>query len=454
MKAVIVGAGEVGYHIASKLSREKKDVVVIDLSEEKLRRVAETLDVQTIHGSGSSPAVLNEAGLKSADLIVAVTDSDETNLVACVVAKAISPGLTRIARIRNNEFLEIAELRSNQVLGFSLLINPEAEVVKSITRLLEVPGAQDVIDFEEGLVRLIGLKIRPDSVLVGKTMAEMTSLDPDRHILIAAIHRDVQVIIPHGQTRLEAGDLAYMVVRPADIEATLRFFRMPSSPVRSVFIAGGGQAGSLLAQDMERKGIKVKLIEWDAERCRYLSQVLHKAIILRGDATDQSLLEEENIADADVFIALTNSEEENVLACLLAKRLGVRQTITRINKFSYIPLISAIGLDTVVSSRLSAVSAILRHIRKGKVVSAAALKGEDAEVLEFEALQTTDVVDRPIHEIRFPRQALIAALIREGRVIVPTGKTVVKPNDRLIIIARREAIPKVEKALTVKLEYF
>lgn len=454
MKVVIVGAGEVGYHIASKLSRENKDVVLIDRDPKRLKQVSETLDVQILQGSGSSPALLRRAGLDTADMIVAVTDSDESNLVACLMSRILSPGTTRIARIRNHEFIEVKGITSEEVLGLSLVIYPEAEVVKTILRLLEVPGAVDVMDFADGLVRFIGLKINPDSHLVGLSMAELRKIDPKRRILIVAVFRDNNVIIPHGATKLEAGDLAYVVIPPHQAEHALHFFGLAPTPVHSVFIVGGGQVGTLLAQELETKGVTVKLVDRRAERCEELGVILGKTIILKGDGTDQALLEEENVADVDVFIALSNDEEENVLACLLARRLGARQTITRINKFAYVPLVTAIGLETLVSSRLSAVSAILRNIRRGKVVSAAALKGEDAEAIEFVALQTSDIVNRPLQDIKFPRQALIAAIVREDRVIIPSGQTVILPEDRIIIFTRREAIPKVEKALMVKLEFF
>lgn len=454
MKVIIVGAGEVGYHIASKLSRENKDVVLIDRDAGKLRRVNDTLDVQTLQGSGASPALLREAGIESAEMIVAVTDSDETNLVACLMSRVLSPGTTRIARIRNQEFFEVEAIKSGEVLGLSLVINPEVEVVKMIVRLLEVPGAVDVVDFAEGRVRLIGLKINPDSRLMGLSMVELRQLDPDRHVLIAAIYRDNQVIIPHGKTRFQAGDLAYVVTVAEEVEEALRFFGLTPSPIRSAFIIGGGQVGSLLAQNLEKKGIKIKLVDRSAERCQQLSERLSKTIVLNGDGTDQELLQEEHAADSDVFIALTNDEEENVLSCLLARRLGARQAITRINKFAYVPLVTAIGLETVVSSRLSAVSAILRHIRRGKVISAAALKGEDAEAIEFAALQTSEIVGRPLQDIKFPRHAIIAAIVRGSEVIIPRGTTVIQPDDRIIVFARREAISKVEQALMVKLEYF
>lgn len=455
MKAIIVGAGEVGYHIASKLSLERKDVVLIDRDEDRLRYVGDTLDVQTLSGSGASPELLRKAGIESADMIVAVTDSDESNLVACLMSRIISPGTTRIARIRNHEYYKFEEFKHEDVLGLSLVINPESEVVKTIISLIDVPGALDVVDFAEGRVRLIGLKIRSDSKLAGETMIGLQKIDPDNHILIAAIHRDGEVIIPRGKTRLQAGDLAYVVTRPREVDIILPFFGLKHEPTRFVMIVGGGQVGSLLARELENNGkFKVKLIDRNEERCRILGEQLNKTVVLKGDGTDQDLLKEENVSDVDMFIALTNDEEENVLSCLLAKRLGARHTITRVNKFAYIPLVTAIGLETLVSSRLSAVSAILQNIRRGKVVSVAALKGEDAEVIEFEALQTSEIVGCPLAKMKFPKQALIAAIVRNGEVIIPKGDTVIEPRDRIVIFARREAISKVEKALTVKLEFF
>ena len=454
MKAIIVGAGEVGYHIASRLSRESKDVVLIDLSAEKLKQVSDTLDVQVLHGSGASPRLLLEAGIDSADMIVAVTDSDESNLVSCLMSRTLSPGTVRIARIRNRDFLNVEKVQIGEVLGLSLVINPEVEVVKTILRLLEVPGAVDVVDFAEGLVRLIGFKIDEHSDLAGLTMAELRAIDPESHILITAIYRDTSVIIPSGKTKLKSGDLVYVPTQPENLEKVLAFFGLTPGSADNIFIIGGGQVGRHLALALEEQGTTVKLIERSAEVCAELSEFLNKTIILKGDGTDQTLLEEENVGDADVFIALTNDEEENVLSSLQAKRLGARQTITRINKFSYIPLVTAIGLETIVSSRLSAISVILQHIRRGKVVSVAALKGEDAEAIEFVALESSDIVGQPLQDINFPRESLIAAIVRHNRVIIPRGQTVIEPDDRIIIFARQEAISKVEKAFMVKLEYF
>lgn len=454
MKVIIVGAGEVGYHIANRLSKENKDVVMIDRDADRIKYISETLDVQTLLGSGASPLLLKQAGIEGADLIVAVTDSDESNLVACFMSRLLSPGTTRIARIRDQAFFDLDEFKTGELLGLSLVINPEIEVVKTILLLLEVPGAADVADFADGQIRLIGLKINDGSPLAGRSMVELRHIDPDNPILIAAIYRNNSVIIPEGKTTLKVGDLAYVPTPPDQVDNVLKFFGLTASPAKNIFIVGGGQVGRGLAKALEARGGTVRLIERNSAVCRELGEELDKTIILKGDGTDQTLLEEENVGSADVFIALTNDEEENVLSCLQAKRLGVRQTITRINKFSYIPLVTAIGLETIVSSRLSAISVILQYIRRGKVVSVAALKGEDAEAIEFVAMESSDIVGKTLEKIKFPRQALIAAIVRDGHALIPGGQTRIEPGDRIIIFARKEAIAKVEKAVMVKLEYF
>ena len=257
MKVIIVGAGEVGYHIAQKLSRENKDVVLIDRGEERLKQVSETLDVQVMHGSGASPSLLREAGIESADMIIAVTDSDEANLVACLMSRIISPHTTRIARIRNQEYLEVEGFSHSETLGLNLVINPDSEVVGQVLRLLQVPGAVDVIDFADGLVRLIGLKISEKSRMAGQTMIGLREIDPEQHLLVAAIYRDGKVIIPHGMTSIEAGDLVYVVTRPEEMVHVLKIFGLRPSPVKSVFIVGGGQVGTQLARELEKKkGLK------------------------------------------------------------------------------------------------------------------------------------------------------------------------------------------------------
>ncbi len=454
MKIVIVGAGEVGFHIASRLALENKDVVVIDQHAEALRRVFENLDVQTVQGCGSSPKLLEEVGIKGADILLAVTDSDETNLVACLFASILSPGTIKLARIRSEDYLLHQEALKQDPYRIDVIINPEAEAVKTVENLLSLPGAVDVGEFAEGRIKLIGVRIDGDSPLSGTKLKDLQNKTGNKKILVAAIVRDETLIIPSGKDEILEGDLIYFVSEETELKTAMKMFGKRAEPFNRVLIVGGGNLGLRLAKGLERLSIYTKIIDRDPDRCRELAQQLDKAVVLQGDGSDQGLLQEENIQDMDVVATLTGDEETNILTSLLAKRMGAQKTVTRISKFSYFPLVSAIGLDHIVSSRLAATNSILQYVRRGKVLSAMALKGEEAEVLEAVALATSDVVGTPLREISFPKGALIVAIIRGEEVIIPTGDSVILPEDRILIFSTSQAIPKVEKALMVKLEYF
>ncbi len=454
MKILIVGAGQVGFHIASRLALEKKDVVVIDNDPEALRRVSEGLDVQALQGCGSSPAMLEQAGIEGADVLLAVTDSDETNLVAALFANILSPTTVKLARIRGEEYLAYQETLKLDPYRIDVIINPEAEAVKMIERLLSVPGAVDVGEFAQGRVKLIGVRLDRDCPVAGTRLADLKAKTGNLKILVAAIVRDERLIIPSGKDKIAEGDLIYLVSEEKDLKGALKIFGKRAEPFNRVLIVGGGNLGLRLAQALERLSIHTKLIEKDSDRCRKLAEQLDKAIVLQGDGSDQGVLQEENVQDMDVVATLTGNEETNILTSLLAKRMGARKTVTRISKFSYFPLVSAIGLDHIVSSRLAAINTILQHVRRGKVLSAMALKGEEAEVLEAVAMETSDVVGKPLQELPFPKGTLVITIIRGDEVIIPTGDSIIQPDDRIIILSTRQGIPKVEKALMVKLEYF
>lgn len=454
MKIIIIGAGEVGFHIASRLAHENKDVVVIDQNPEAIRRVSDKLDVQTVIGSGSSPVLLQEAGVREAEILLAVTNSDETNLVACLVANILSPSTKKLARIRNADFDEYHATFREQAPHIDTVINPEIEVVKTIDRLMSFPGAADMAEFADGRVKFVGIYLDPESRLANVRLAEFSEKIEGQSPLIAAVVRDEELIIPRGDDRLMPDDLVYFISEENNLLDTLTLFGKHSQPVQNALIVGGGRVGYRLARLLEKKSIYTKIIEKDAEKCTALAESLNKAVVLHGDGSDQELLKEENIQDMDVFIALTNDDETNILASLLAKTMGVRKTITRISKFGYSSLMSTIGIEQVVSSRLSAVNTILQHIRRGKVLSAISIKGEQAEVIEAVALETSDIVGKPLHAVSFPKGALVAGIIHNDEITIPSGESVIEPGDRIIIFARREAIPKVEKVLTVKLEYF
>jgi trk system potassium uptake protein len=410
--------------------------------------------VQTIVGSGSSPSVLEDAGIRRADILLAVTNQDETNLVACLAADFLSPGTKKIARIRGADFDAYHDLLRRQVPHIDTVINPEIEVVKTIQRLMRFPGSVDVGEFAQGHIKFVGVYLDKDAHLDGVRLMDLPERIGHRALLIAAVVREEEVIIPKGRDSLRNGDLVYFISEERFLPELMAAFGKQSRTVKRVLIVGGGRIGIRLAAQLETQSIYCKIIEKDAARCIVLADKLNKAIVLHGDGSDQSLLLEEHIGDIDVVVTLTRDEETNILTSLLAKRMGAGKTIAKINRFSYFPLMTAIGIEQVVSTRLSAINSILQHIRRGKVLSAISLKGEQAEALEIVALETSDIVGKPLKRIAFPKDAIVASIIRNDQVIIPTGDTIIEPQDRVIIFAHRRAIGAIEKLLAVKLEYF
>ncbi|MDL2321321.1 Trk system potassium transporter TrkA [Desulfosarcina sp. OttesenSCG-928-B08] len=458
MKIIVVGAGEVGFHIASRLAREDKDVVVVDVNEEALQRLSENVDVQTLSGSGSNPLILEEAGIKNAEILLAVTDSDEVNLVACMLADTLSPSTKKLVRLRSSGFDQYHETLTTQPPHIDTVINQEIEVVQTIHRLISVPGAVDVGEFAGGRIKFVGVYLAQESRLADVRLMDLPKAIQDLHPgvrapLIPAIVRGDQLIIPKGGDYLRGGDLVYFISQEGKLTEHMAVFGKQVSVAKRILIIGGGRVGYRLARDLERTAASLKIIERRAARCEYLADRLSRAMVLHGDGSDQNLLLEENIQDTDLAITLTSDEETNILASLLVRRLGAKKTITRIDKFSYFPLMSAIGIEQVVSPRLSAINTILQHIRRGKILSTLSIKGEEGEVMEAVALATSDIVASPLKKIAFPKGAIVAGLIRGDTIIIPTGDTQIEPDDRVILFATREAIPGVEKILSVKLEY-
>jgi trk system potassium uptake protein TrkA len=452
MKIIIIGAGDVGFNIAQRLSEENHDVVIIEKDPVKIRHIQNVIDVQAILGSGTNASTLQDAGINESDIIVAATDNDEANIIACFYAQHLTDYITKIARVRNPDYTAHSEIFNKDFMHIDLIINPQSEMVKSMLKLTEVPVASEVIDFVEGRVKLIGITIRKDSPLVGRKLSSFSEYE--HMILIGVIIRGERVIVPRGHDTIQPNDLIYCVTQKEDIPNIFQLMNHREEGLSRVMIVGGGETGLALAESLDRTNINTKIIEKDGQRCLELAETLEKVVVLNGDATDRDFLLEENVFDVDIMVVLTGDEENNVLISLLGKALGAKKTVTKIGKLSYIPLVSAIGIDTVVSPRLSAIRAILQFIRKGKVVSVAPLKGEGAEVIEFEALETSDVVNTPLSELKFPKEAIVGAIVRGNEIIIPRGHNMIKPHDHLIIFALKGAIPKLEKLFTVKLEYF
>ncbi len=450
LKVVIVGAGEVGFHIARRLAQESKQVVVVDQNAEALRRVSEVLDVQTVQGSGCSPVVLSDAGVMDAHIFLAVTDSDEINIISCLFANAIAPESRKIARIRNEEYHLFQDALTNEPLSISTIINPEKEVIKAIDRMLAMPGAVDFSEFADGHVKLVGVRLE-QGPLIGRRLMQFREVVEDVNVIIAAIVRKDELIIPGGRDEILTGDIVYFVCKDTSLETVRQISGRDTAPVKSALIIGGGNIGLRLAMLFERKGLHVKLVDKDKARCMVLAEKLGSTLVLHGDGTDQDFLREENVDAMDVVISLTSDEEINILSSLLAKNLGAKKTVTRVNKAAYQPLVGAIGIDHSVSPRLAAVNSILHHIRRGKVLSSVSIRGEGAEALEAVALADSDVVGKPVRELGFPRGTLLLAIVRGKEVVIPSGDSVINPEDRIIILTTREEISRVEQALTVKL---
>ncbi len=452
LKIIIVGCGEVGFHIAQRLARENKQVVIIDRQAEALKRLADYADVQTIQGSGSSPRILDQAGVADAQIVLAVTDSDETNIIASFFANVLAPDALKLARIRNEEYTLYRDALSGGAMNIGMVINPEDEVIKRIDRLVTVPGASEYLEFADGRVVMVGFRVERGP-LVGIPLTKLREHMNGIRVIVGAIVRQERLIIPTGLDSIEKDDLVYFVCEKKNLSNIRDACACKHSNIRHVLLIGGGNIGMRVASLFERRGYHTRLVDVDEERCRYLAEKLNKTIVLHGDGTDQDFLAEENVAGMDVVLSLTGDEETNILTSLLAKNSGARRTITRINKTAYLPLVRAIGIEHSVSPRLAAVDSILHFVRRGQVLSSTAIKGDEAEALEAIAQENSDIVGKPLRSVDFPKGALLLCIIRGDEVIVPHGESVVQPQDRIIIFSTRKMVSRVEQTLMVKLEH-
>jgi trk system potassium uptake protein TrkA len=454
MKVVIVGAGQVGYNIADILSKEGNDVVVIDRNEEPLRGLAENLDVQTVTGSGSSPDVLKKAHLEQAEMLIAVTDSDETNMIACLLAATQLKVPLRVARIRNPELNGDHPLFSKSCLHIDLCINPEREAARRVMDVISHPGAAESFSFADDRVKLFGFTIDTGCPVAGKPLSALRSLYEKKNVLIASIVRGDAWITPAGTSTVEEGDYVFAITDADSVTDVLHFFGKRTTPPHRIVIVGGGSTGLMLAEMIERQGLAVKIIERREAKCEFLASRLEKATIIHGDGTSQDLLQEENIQNTDIFLAVTNDEEANILGALLAKQMGAKKVFSLINRIDYNPIVSRVGIDGVINPRHAAVGRILHFIRKGKIISVAPLRDEKAEAMELIALETSEITTRPLKDLRFPKGTIVGAIVHHDKIVIPDGNTTIAPGDRVIVFSPRDRIPDLQKLLTVKLEYF
>ncbi|NRA01833.1 MAG: Trk system potassium transporter TrkA [Myxococcales bacterium] len=451
MSILIVGGGEIGSTLASRLATERKDVILIESSETRCRELRESADIQVICGSGAQPGVLRSAGLEHVDMLIAVTASDEVNLVACLVAaqEAVIP--TKIARVRDPDLAEAVP----GIFGahpLDLAINPEEVAARDMLEVLRVPGAAGVFEFADGRVQVVCFAIDGPCAADGVRLSDLRSkLGAECNIV--AVSRRGKLLIPDGSTDLREGDRIYAAGQPDAQRALAAFVGKKGAAPRSVVINGGGNVAYYLARMLEERELAAKIIEPREERCKFLVEHLERSVVIQGTASDPSLLREERIGEADVFVSLTGYDEENVLSGLLAKRAGASRVVSLINRSSYAGLVPALGIDAVVSPNLAAVSAILQFIRRGKVLSVTTIADGAAEALEIVALETSEIVGRPLRDVGF-RDTVVGAIVRGEQVIIPSGDDEIRSGDRVVLFALRSAIPVLERQMMVKLEYF
>ncbi|OGQ95248.1 MAG: Trk system potassium transport protein TrkA [Deltaproteobacteria bacterium RIFOXYD12_FULL_57_12] len=448
MRIMIVGAGQVGYHLSKKFSMEGQEVVLVDRDESKLRRLERELNIMTVHGSGASARTLEEAGIDKSDLFIAVTDSDEVNLVACILSRQYQVK-KRIARVRSDDFLSPGSPLNEQALGVDLLISPDRAMTDEIIQLSNVSEAFDVVEFADGHVLLLGYVVQPNNPCAGLSLKQLKKLRGSYRFLVVAIIRQGTPIIPRGDDRIEVHDKIYLMVRREDIPAVEELFNLSSRKPDLVFIIGGGNIGYMVARRLEEKGIDVRLVEEDPDHCEILAKQLEHTLVLNFDGLESNVLLEEGIDRADLVISVTDSDTTNILSSLLAKHHGAKKCITKITRPDFIPLLGKLGIDVALSPRQVAADMILRFVRRGAIVSVATLLASDAEVIELKVPDHQRFRDAPLKALAFPHGAIVGAIVRDSQVFIPSGETTLQPGDNLIIFFTKDAIHHVESFFAV-----
>jgi trk system potassium uptake protein TrkA len=457
MKILILGAGQVGSSAAYHLSREEaNEVTVVDVRPDVLRELQDRLDIRTVVGHAAYPEVLDRAGANDADIVVALTDMDEINMVACQVAYTLFHTPTKIARIRSAEYMNTAQLFSQDAIPIDVGISPEQLVCEYVEQLILYPGASQVLDFAGGRVRLVGVIADRDGLLVGQRIATLKEHVPNTEGRIAAIYRHGKAMLPDGETVIQDGDEVFFIADRKDIRVFMSEMRRLEEPVRRVVIAGGGNIGVRLALALEQTN-QVKIIERDTSRARTISEQLNRAIVLVGDAADEELLLEENVDNVDVFCALTNSEEANILSSMLAKRLGAHKVMALINRASYVDLVEAGSIDIAISPQQVTIGSLLAHVRRGDVVKVHSLRRGAAEAIEAIAHGTekeSRVVGRKIEDVELPKGTAIVALVRNDQVIIAHHDTVIETDDHVILfMTDRRKIERLEQLFQVGVSF-
>lgn len=458
MNIIILGAGQVGASVAENLSSESNDITLVDSNAVLLNEINDRLDIQTVVGHASHPDVLKKAGISDADMLIAVTRNDETNIVACQVAHSLFHTPTKIARVRSQEFLKYKELFNDKDLPIDVLISPEQLIAEHIQRLIEYPGALQVLDFAGGRARLVGVKAYYGGPLVGHEISDLKKHIPNVDSRVAAIFRRGKGIVPNGHQVIEADDEVFFIAAKKDIRAVMSELRKLDKPIKRIMLAGGGNIGKRLAQSLE-DDYRVKLLERDAKRAEELSCELNNSIVLLGDTADEGLLLEENVDQVDVFCALTNDDEANILSSMLAKRLGAKKVMSLINRHAYVDLMENEGaIDVAISPQQITISGLLAHVRRGDVVAVHSLRRGAAEAIEAIAhgdKVSSKVVGKTIEQVKLPAGTTLGAIVRNEEVIMAHHDVMIENEDHLILfLLDKNKFNAVEKLFQVGVTFF
>jgi len=443
VKAIIIGAGKVGFSIAQLLSKEDHDVVIIEQSPERQEILEETLDVQVIDGSGSSTSVLEAAGVRSADMLLAVTEHDELNMVSCLLGKKYGVKTT-VARVRNPEYLEVRDFNFKEAMGIDLIINPERVTALEIAKIIRHPEAMNVDYYAMGKVQMVELEIKKQSPLVGKKIKELDTALPYN---IVCIEHQQKILVPRGDDILHEGDRIHLIAQTKEMREVEKMLGFHTPRVDHITILGGGRTGYYLAQILEqsRPELQIKIIEKDLMRARQISAKLKHSLVIQGDGSDYQLLQEESIGNSDLFVAVTDDDKINVLCSLIASNLGVKKAICQVKRTDIMPLVEQIGIDTILSPRMLTAGVILKYLRRGDIISVTVFGDDRAEMLELLAQPGSSAVNKELRHIRFPSGSVIGAVMRDDKVIIPDGNFQIKAHDRLMVFSMLKSIHKIER---------
>ena len=457
MRIIVCGAGRVGVGIARRLSREKNEVTVIDQSKELIRSVAERLDVRGVVGNGAYPEILEEAGAREADMLIAVTYSDEVNMSTCQIAHSLFKVPTKIARIRAQGYLDprYSDLFSRNHLPIDVVISPEREVSEAIMQLMSTPGAFEVKSFADGRIWALGVKLRDDCAIINTPLRQVAELFPDLKITIVAISRDGKMWRAHSNDQVEPGDQIYFIADRNDVQRALEIMGEAARQARRVVIIGGGNIGVFVAKGLEKLGsMKIRIIERDRKRAERAAEELERTIVLEGDGLDRGVLGEAGVAEAETVVAVTDNDQVNILASVVAKREGARRAMALVNDQDYGPISQAVGIDRFVDPRATTISTILQHVRRGRIKGVYSLSDGAGELIDAIALETSPLVNKPLRDAQLPEGVMIGAVMHEGEVLMPSGETVIQAGDRVVLLAMRENVKDVEQMFRVSIEYF